>query len=422
MSERLPSSAARSSGPAAAGPVPGARRLLLLRYGEIGLKGKNRPGFERQLRLRVEEALARAGFGDVEVAWRNGRLLVGSPAEEEARAAVERALGRVFGIVSLSPVWGVPPAPEAIEGAALAALEEALAEAASRGRPARTFKVEARRVDKRFPLGSLEMNARLGGFLHRAHPELGVDVHAPDVRVQVEVREREAYAFALTLPGPGGLPLGSSGRAVLLLSGGIDSPVAGWMAMRRGIEIEAVHFESFPYTSEQAREKVLELARILAGWSGEMTVHVVHFTDIQTAIYREAPAELGVILMRRAMFRLAEELARRRGALGTVTGENVGQVASQTLESMGVINRVTTLPVLRPLITMDKSQIIEEARRIGTYETSILPYADCCSLFVPAHPATRPRLAEVEGAEARIDWERLLPEALERTVAVSVRP
>ncbi|MDI3316414.1 MAG: tRNA uracil 4-sulfurtransferase ThiI [Bacillota bacterium] len=398
------------------------RRLLLLRYGEIGLKGKNRPGFEHQLRRQVAAALARTGVQGVEVAWRNGRLLVVPPPGQEAWERVEQALGRVFGIVSFSPALGVEPERGALEEAALTALEEALREAEARGRPARSFKVEARRVDKRFPLGSLEMNALLGALLHERHPELQVDVHTPDVRVQVEVREREAYVFALTLPGPGGLPLGASGRAMLLLSGGIDSPVAGWMAMRRGIEIEAVHFESFPYTSEQAREKVLELARILAGWSGEMTVHVVHFTDIQTAIYREAPAELGVILMRRAMFRLAEELARRRGALGTVTGENVGQVASQTLESMGVINRVTTLPVLRPLITMDKSQIIEEARRIGTYETSILPYADCCSLFVPAHPATRPRLAEVEGAEARIDWERLLPEALERTVAVSVRP
>lgn len=421
MSGRLHDPSAAPGGPVAGG-LPGGRRLLLLRYGEIGLKGKNRPAFERQLRRRVEEALERAGFTGLEVSWRNGRLLVAPPPAEAERTAVERALSRVFGVVSLSPVWGVPPEPETIQAAALAALEEALAAAASSGRPARTFKVEARRVDKRFPLGSLEMNARLGGFLHAAHPELGVDVHRPDVRVQVEVRDREAYAFALTVPGPGGLPLGSSGRAMLLLSGGIDSPVAGWMAMRRGIEIEPVHFESFPYTSERAQEKVLELARILAGWSGGLTVHLVHFTEIQTAIYREAPAELGVILMRRAMFRLAEALARRRGALATVTGENVGQVASQTLESLAVINRVTTLPVLRPLITMDKSAIVEEARRIGTYETSILPYADCCTLFVPAHPATRPRAEEVEEAEARIDWERLLPEALEGSRTLSVRP
>ncbi len=390
-----------------------SRPVVLVRYGEIGLKGANRPAFERVLLKRVQRALA--GLDEVRVDRRHGRLIVrlaaaaGRPGEPDGDGTLAeevcQRLARVFGVVSASPA--------AETGLDLAEIEAAAAEAlrsAAGGRPA-TFKVEARRANKGFPLDSQALARHLGAHLLRAVPGVTVDVHRPQVTVSVEVREA-AYVYTRTVAGPGGLPVGSSGRAVLLLSGGIDSPVAGWMAMKRGLELAAAHFHSPPFTSERSRQKVVDLCRVLARWGGPVTVHVVGFTAAQREIYDRCPPELGVTLMRRLMLRVAEDLAAREGALALVTGESLGQVASQTLESINVINRVASLPILRPLIGLDKGEIVALARRIGTYDLSILPYEDCCTIFVPRHPRTRPRLEEVEAAEAALDVPALVAGAL----------
>lgn len=400
------------------------RRLILVRYGEIGLKGKNRPDFERRLLQRVRQALR--GLPGLEATRLHGRILVGGRAGDAADRALEEAmerLGRVFGIVSFSPAWEVPLDMEAIAEAAA----QAVRVAAERLRPGLppgagagpTFKVDARRANKAFPLDSLEINRLVGAHVLRSVPGLKVDVHRPDLTLAVEVRD-SAYIYTESIPGPGGLPVGTSGLAHLLLSGGIDSPVAGWMAMKRGLELEAVHFHSPPFTSERARAKVLDLARLLAGWGGLRSVHLVRFTEAQKAIYSLCPAPLGVTLMRRLMLRIAERISRERGGLALVTGESLGQVASQTLESIHVIERVAAWPVLRPLIGMDKEEIVALAKRIGTFDTSALPYEDCCTVFVPRHPRTRPRLDEVEEAESRLDVEALVQEALEATEVVEV--
>lgn len=381
------------------------RRVILVRYGEIGLKGLNRPEFERALVRQLERA-ARAVDPGARV-WRaHGRVYVeGGPLED----LVER-LRRVFGVVSLSPAFAVPAELDAVRAAVLAAFDEATAAAGPQPR----FRISARRADKRFPLTSLELNRELGAHVLVQRPGSRVDLHRPDVDVEVEVRPEGAFVSARTVPGPGGLPVGVSGRALLLLSGGIDSPVAGWMMLKRGVALEAVHFHTPPHTSERSKEKVVQLCRILAGWGEPVPLHVVHFTEVQREIYQRCPPELGVTLMRRFMLRVAERLAATRGALALVTGESVGQVASQTLESMRTIEAVCRLPVLRPLVGMDKAEIVARARAIGTYETSILPYEDCCSLFIPRHPATRPQPEEAEAAERALDVEGLVARSLER--------
>ncbi|ADU51392.1 thiamine biosynthesis/tRNA modification protein ThiI [Thermaerobacter marianensis DSM 12885] len=398
-------------------------RVLLVRYGEIGLKGRNRPQFEQALVRQVRRALA--PWPGVAVYRTPGRVWVEPPAGTDATPLLE-ALQRVFGIVAVAPAEQVPLDLDAIAGAAQQVLEDALeAEAGRPGTPPGpriTFKVEARRSNKRFPLTSLELNRELGNRLLAAHPELKVDVQRPRITVHVEVRHDGAYVYARSVPGPGGLPVGVTGRACALLSGGIDSPVAVWMAMKRGLSVIPVHFHSPPFTSERAREKVVDLTRVLARWGGAMPLWVVHFTEVQRAIQLECPPELTITLMRRMMFRIAERIAARERALALVTGESLGQVASQTLESIRTISAVATLPVLRPLIGMDKTEIVERARAIGTYDISILPYEDCCTLFVPAHPATRPRPEQAEAAEAVRDWEPLLAEALERSQRLVVEP
>lgn len=383
-----------------------SRTVILVRYGEIGLKGENRPAFENLLVRRVREALR--GLCGLAVTKRPGRLLVsvgeGAPGAWVVDAACDR-LARVFGVVSFSPAAETALDPAEIEAAAVEAVR-----AAALGAEA-TFKVEARRANKAFPMDSPTLARHLGGRLLQAVPGLTVDVHRPEITVHVEVRD-QAYVFTRVLPGPGGLPVGASGRAALLLSGGIDSPAAGWMAMKRGLELDAVHFHSPPFTSERSREKVADLCRILARWGGRVTLHAVRFTEAQMTIYERCPAELGVPLLRRLMFRVAEAVTRSRGGLALVTGESLGQVASQTLESIHAVNRVATVPVLRPLIGMDKAEIVDLARRIGTYEVSTLPYEDCCTVFVPRHPRTRPSLGEVEAAEARLDVPALVEGAL----------
>jgi thiamine biosynthesis protein ThiI len=283
-----------------------------------------------------------------------------------------------------------------------------------------TFKVEARRANKQFPLQSPEIMKAVSRHVlaNSGQDQLKVDVHNPELTLTVEVRETKAYVMCDVIDGPGGLPVGTAGKVMLLLSGGIDSPVAGWMAMKRGATVEAIHFHSFPFTSERAQEKVNELAKILAKHGGRVRLHNVYFTEIQKAIRKHCPEEYSVTIMRRFMMRIADRLAHKRKALALVTGESLGQVASQTLESMYTINHVTNIPILRPLIAIDKVEIMNIAKKIGTYETSILPYEDCCTIFLPKNPKTRPKVSEAEAAEAKLDIEALIEEALERTESI----
>ncbi|GAW93363.1 tRNA uracil 4-sulfurtransferase ThiI [Calderihabitans maritimus] len=387
------------------------KKVLLVRYGEITLKGKNRAWFEDMLLKNVKRALADLPEREIKKGY--GRLYV--DLKDDLSEVVER-LTRVFGIVSVSPAWVVPLDLEEIKKAALAELES------WEGRS--TFKVETRRPYKQFPFKSPEISRQVGGFLLSQTDGWTVDVNKPEVVISIEVRQEGGYVYSRVINGPGGLPVGVTGKGILLLSGGIDSPVAGWMGMKRGVEIIGLHFYSFPFTSERSKEKVLELCRVLARYGGKIKLYINHFTEIQKAIKKYCPEELYVTIMRRMMFRLAEVLAKKEGAMAILTGESLGQVASQTLESMRVINEVTSFPVLRPLIALDKVEIIEYARRIGTYDISIQPYEDCCTLFVPKHPATRPKPEKVKKAEEGLDISRLIEESLAKTeiVEIEARP
>lgn len=382
--------------------------MLIARYGEISIKGKNRSDFEKKLVENMQRAVK--GLGDIKIVRSGGRVVVRLNGADY-RPVLDK-LRWVPGIVSLSPVITTPQDLEQIKDAAVRLLRQVV-------RKPVTFKVEARRADKTFPLTSPELTHALGRHILRNIPLLKVDVHHPELTFTCEIRPEETYLYVESVPGPGGLPVGSSGRALLLLSGGIDSPVAGWMAMKRGVEIEAVHFHSFPFTSDRARKKVEDLAGILAGYGGRVRLHVVHFTEIQKAIRQHCPEELSITVMRRFMLRIADRLAHRRKIPALVTGESLGQVASQTLESMYAINHVTRIPILRPLIATDKVEIIRIAKELGTYETSILPYEDCCTIFMPKSPRTRPRLEEAERAERNLDIEGLVAEALEKTETVT---
>jgi len=392
------------------GPVD---RLFLIHYGEIGLKGENREFFERKLQAGLQRALA--PWKGVSVERRHGRLYILNAPDPDAAL---RRLQRVFGVVAVSPAVRVPLDLEAIQEAATRLLEEARADA-----PAvpLTFKVKARRTNKAFHPDSMELGRVLGAHLLRTVPDLRVDVHDPAVTLEVEIREN-AYLYYRSVPGPGGLPLGASGKALLLLSGGIDSPVAGWMAMRRGLEIECVHFYTPPFTGPRSVEKVEDLCRQLATWGGRIRLHLARFSDVQKAIWEQTPEDLRVILMRRFMMRVASEIARRERAAALVTGENLGQVASQTVESLTVIEAAASLIVLRPLLAWDKAEIIRKAREIGTYDISTRPYEDCCTLFVPRHPRTRPQLAEVEEAEAKLPVPALVQGCLEQTESTVLKP
>lgn len=376
--------------------------LLLIRYGEIALKGKNRHYFVNRLRDNIRSSLRECA--GCQLLQREGRLFV-EVLPDDTAACLEK-LRKVFGIVSISPVLVAENSLESIR-------EAALAHFLGKARPGLRFKVETKRADKSFPLTSPEVSSSVGAWLMKNIPGLVVDVHNPELLLEIEVRAGEAYIFSEKIPGPGGLPVGVSGRALLLISGGIDSPVAGWMTMKRGVTPEALHFHSFPFTSERSLEKVTDLCRVLADWGGTLRLHVAHFTKIQREIREKTPEKLAVTLMRRMMFRVAARLAERTGALALVTGENLGQVASQTLESLKVIEQVAGLPVLRPLICFDKEEIIVLARRIRTYPISIRPYEDCCTVFLPSYPETRPGLAAIAAAEASLDIEALVNDCLE---------
>ncbi|MEK4458450.1 tRNA uracil 4-sulfurtransferase ThiI [Paenibacillus sp. FSL R10-2748] len=380
--------------------------MLLLRFGEFTLKGKNRTRFEKAVLNHVKLLLK--PFPGASLRKEFGRIYVvlgGEPYEQ-----IIQVLQKVFGITTISPVKMAPVELGAIIETAVALMRELNVDEGT------TFKVNARRVWKEFAHSSQEMNHLIGSPVLREFQALRVDVHQPDIELRVEVREQAAYIFSDVIMAVGGFPLGTNGKAMLLLSGGIDSPVAGWSSMRRGLEIECVHFYSYPFTSERAKEKVIELARVLAGYAGRIKIHLVPFTEVQTAFTRTGQDNLIITLMRRSMLRIATMLAEREGALALVTGDSLGQVASQTLSSMNVIGRSTELPLLRPLVMMDKQEITEIAKQIGTYDLSILPYEDCCTLFVPKSPTTNPNLWVVQKIEASIrDLNALIEQAVAAT-------
>jgi thiamine biosynthesis protein ThiI len=389
-----------------------ARDVIWLRVAEIFLKGRNRRRFFSAFVRHARRLLADLPEGEVEALHLSAQVL--HPPELRARC-LER-LSRLCGLASMSVARQVDPSVEAI---AAAAIERARALP-----PGTTFKIETRRQDKRFPMTSQEVSREIGARVVGA-TGLGVDLHHPACTISIVIGAGTARLFSETIDGPGGLPVGTSGQVSLLLSGGIDSPVAGWSAMRRGCQLHAVYFHSFPYTGDKSKEKVLDLARLLAPWQGELAVHVVGFTDVQKALREAGPADLAVLLYRRMMMRAGSLLAVREGSSALVTGESLGQVASQTLANLAVIEDAATLPVLRPLLTYDKLDIVRTAQRIGTYETSILPYDDCCTLFVPKHPATRGRLHDVEAAESALDvaaLARALADAAERFVVDTSTP
>lgn len=381
-----------------------AQEIILLKLGELVLKGLNRRGFEDKLMGNARKRLRQ--YGNFKVYSRQSTTYVEPQDETCNLEGAYTAMCKLFGVVGLSRAKACEKTADAMLETAKTYLYETLMEAKS-------FKVESKRADKTFPMSSIQLSQYVGGELHDAFPHLTVDVHHPEVTVYLEVRETAAYVHANPTPGAGGLPVGMGGRAVSLLSGGIDSPVASWMMAKRGVALEMIHFFSYPYTSPEAKEKVLDLARILVPWCGRLTVHIVPFTSIQEELMRNCPEDLFTILMRRFMMRIAEAVAHRTGSRGLVTGESLGQVASQTMEAMGVTGAVCTLPILRPVVGMDKTEIIRLARHIGTFETSILPYEDCCTVFTPRHPRTKPTLEEVEAVEAKFDINTMLQDAID---------
>ncbi len=386
--------------------------IFLLKLGEIILKGANRRQFENKLKTNVARRMR--PFGEFKVNILQSTVYVEPENDECDMEGAWEACHAIFGVISLCRCRPCEKTLDAIFDAVVTYLGDDLAAASS-------FKVESKRSDKRFPMTSIQISQEIGGRLQEAYPDVMVDVHHPGYTVNVEVRDHAAYVHGPAEPGAGGLPTGVGGRAMVLLSGGIDSPVAGYMIAKRGVELECVHFFSYPYTSELAKQKVLDLARLMTRYCGRMTVNIVGFTEIQEAIRDNCPEEYFTLIMRRFMMEIAERIGRDHGCQCLVTGENLGQVASQTMEAMGVTSAVVDLPVFCPLIGMDKEEIVTIARRIGTLETSILPYEDCCTVFTPRHPRTKPTRAQVEKAEAKLDRPALIERALANTELVKVR-
>ena len=386
--------------------------MILLKLGEMVLKGLNRHSFEDKLQANIHRRLN--GLGRFRVYTRQSTTYV-EPMEDSCDMdAAWEAMKKVFGVVGLSRARACEKDKDAILKACHEYLDDRL-------RTARTFKVETRRADKTFPMTSIQLSQYVGGELDELYPNLQVDVHHPELTVYVEIRDYAAFVHANPDPGAGGLPVGINGRAVSLLSGGIDSPVASYMIAKRGVELEMIHFASPPYTSEQAREKVLQLARELVPWCGRLNVTIVPFAGIQEEIRRNCPEDHFTLIMRRFMMRLADALAKDLNCRALVTGESLGQVASQTMDALAVSGDVTDLPILRPVIGMDKEEIVRIARHIGTFETSILPYEDCCTVFTPRHPKTRPHVEEVREMEQALDVEGLVRRAMDGREVVKLR-
>ncbi len=386
--------------------------ILLLKLGEVVLKGLNRKGFEQKLVANVRRRLL--PIGNFRVYCMQSTIYVEAQEDSADMDAAFEAVQQVFGVVKVSRAAPCEKDKDAIAKKAIEYLREDMLRAKS-------FKVESKRSDKSFPLSSIQLSQYVGGELAEAYPGCAVDVHEPELVVNLEVRDLAAYVHAAPVDGAGGMPVGSNGVAVTLLSGGIDSPVSTYMIARRGVRLIPVHFFSFPYTSEQAKEKVIELTRLLTAWCGRMDLEVVPFTHIQEEIRDKCPEEYFTLIMRRFMMRIAERIALDVGAKAIVTGENLGQVASQTMEAMASTQAVLHMPVLQPLVGMDKEEIVRLSRKIGTFDTSILPYEDCCTVFTPRHPRTRPTVAEVEKAEAALDVDALVEEALRGVERIPVR-
>ena len=385
--------------------------MILLKLGEMVLKGLNRRSFEDKLQANIYRRLN--NLGQFRVYTRQSTTYVEPMTDACDMDGAWEALTRVFGVVGLSRARACEKDKDAILAAAREYLDDKLS-------AARTFKVETKRADKTFPMTSIQLSQYVGGELDELYPDLKVDVHNPELTVHIEVRDYAAFVHADPEPGAGGLPVGINGRAVSLLSGGIDSPVSSWMIAKRGVALEMVHFFSYPYTSNEAKEKVLDLARLLTPWCGRLTVHVAPFTAIQEELRRSVPQELFTLVMRRFMMRIAEKVAQRCGAKALVTGECLGQVASQTMEAMAATGAVVELPILRPVVGMDKEDIVRTARKIGTYDTSILPYEDCCTVFTPRHPRLRPTPAELEYAEQNLDIEGMVQAAVDGIERIQV--
>ena len=390
-------------------------KAFLIKYGEIGVKGKNRYLFEDALVRQIRYALKEVD-GEFNVTKENGRIYATAVSDFDYDEAVA-ALKRVFGIIGICPVVQ-------IEDNGFDDLAKHVVEYFDATYPDKniTFKVNARRARKNYPMDSMEINMELGGRLLDAFPELKVDVHKPEVLLQVEIRNK-INIYSVEIPGPGGMPIGTAGKAMLLLSGGIDSPVAGYMIAKRGVQIEATYFHAPPYTSDRAKQKVVDLAKLVSRYSGPMVLNVVNFTDIQLAIYEKCPHDELTIIMRRYMMWIAEELGKKSGCLGLITGESIGQVASQTMQSLYCTNEVCEMPVFRPVIGFDKQEIIDLSEKIGTYETSIQPFEDCCTIFVAKHPVTKPNLNIIKNDEKHLDdcIEEMLKTAIDTVERIEIK-
>lgn len=389
------------------------KEIILAKYGEIILKGGNRPRFENILLKNISNSLKNVA----EVKIRLAQATVYAEVREEDMDIVMERMSKIFGIVSITRAVVCEKNIEDIKAKAKEYLKNDLKSGVK-------FKVEAKRSDKKFPYTSPQICMEVGGYLDDEYPDIIVDVHEPDVTVKVEIRDFAAYVYAdeNKIQGQGGMPIGTGSKATLLLSGGIDSPVAGHMISKRGVEIDAVNFFSFPYTSERAKEKVIELAGIVAQYTSKINLYIVPFTEIQLQIRDKCPEEHMTLVMRRFMMRIAERIARKNKSLALITGESVGQVASQTLAALDVTNAAVDMPVLQPLIGMDKSEIVDRAQEIGTFETSILPYEDCCTVFTPKHPTTNPKRENIEKSENRLDVETLIEAALAGVELIEVYP
>lgn len=383
-------------------------KIILVRYTEIHLKGLNRPFFEKKLISNMKGALR--GIPS-KILHEQGRIYVRSIPEDQFEAALDR-LTRVFGIHSISPAYVVDKEWDNVVNTCIELMAQ---EIERRGKA--SFKVFARRSDKHYFMNSDGINREMGHLMLEKFPELHVDIHNPEISLCIEIRD-SAYVYCREIPCANGMPIGSAGKATLLISGGIDSPVAGYMMAKRGLVLSAVHFYSYPYTSERARDKVVELAKLLSRYAGPIRLFLVPFTDIQMKIYDDCPEKETTVLMRRLMMKIAERIAVSEEARALITGESLGQVASQTLESLCVTDDAVSMPVFRPLIGFDKDEIMDLARKIGTYETSILPYEDCCTVFVPKHPVTKPEVAVLRASEAAVDFEPLIEKAIADTEMV----
>ncbi len=389
------------------------QNIFIVRCGEVALKGMNKPYFERMLTERIRKNLQE--FSGVDVQRHEGLIFVRADKSLD-RDKLIRQISRVFGVASISPAVEAESNLDAIGEEAVKYMKELI-----ETKGIRTFKVEAKRADKNFPVKSPDIARIIGAKVLIGCKVLKVDVHHPDVHLFVDLRHDRSYIYQQKIAGFGGLPLGTNGKGMVLLSGGIDSPVAAWMMAKRGMLIEAVHFHSYPYTSQRAQEKVEDLARIVASYCGDFKLHVINLLPIQEQIVQNCPEEETTILVRRFMMRIAEKIAEKNKAMMLITGENLGQVASQTAEALVVTDACVHMPVMRPLIAMDKVDIMEKAEEIGTFETSILPYEDCCTVFLPKHPTTKPKLSRIEHSESRLDVEGLVSAAAEAEEIVYIR-